>query len=121
MSAAARSCSAIPVSRTSEEVSPKWTQRPSGPIDAATTSTNAAMSWCVMRSRSSTSSTVNAARSRTAAASWGGMRPSSAQASTARISISSQFAIRASSDQTAAISGRLYLGITASGPPPGRP
>ena len=40
-------------------------------------------------------------------------RPSSAQASTASSSISSQCASRASSDQTAAISGRLYRGIKA--------
>ena len=42
-----------------------------------------------------------------------GIFPSSDHASTARTSISSQFARRASSDQTAAISGRLYRGIKA--------
>ena len=36
-SAAARSCSASPVSNTSDDVIPKWTQRPSGPIESATT------------------------------------------------------------------------------------
>ena len=41
-----------PVSSTSEEVSPKWIQRPAGPADAASTSTNAATSWSVTRSRS---------------------------------------------------------------------
>ena len=38
-----------PVSSTSEDVRPKWIQRPSGPIDSATTSTNAATSWRVTR------------------------------------------------------------------------
>ena len=51
-----------PVSSTSEEVSPKWIQRPAGPADAASTSTNAATSWSVTRSRSCTASTVNVAR-----------------------------------------------------------
>ena len=43
-SAAARSCSASPVSSTSDDVIPKWTQRPSGPTESATTWTNAATS-----------------------------------------------------------------------------
>ena len=43
-SPAARSCSASAVSSTSEEVSPKWIQRPASPAEAASTSTNAAMS-----------------------------------------------------------------------------
>ena len=57
----ARSCSASAVSSTSEEVSPKWIQRPASPAEAASTSTNAATSWSVTRSRSSTASTVNVA------------------------------------------------------------
>ena len=57
-SPAALICSARPVSTTSEEVSPKWIQRPAGPADAASTSTNAAVSWSVIRSRSLTASTV---------------------------------------------------------------
>ena len=44
---ASRSCSASAVSSTSEEVSPKWIQRPASPTDAGTTSTNAATSWSV--------------------------------------------------------------------------
>ncbi len=43
-SADARSCSARPVSSTSEDVIPKWTHRPSGPTESATTWTNAATS-----------------------------------------------------------------------------
>ena len=60
-SPAAFSCSASAVSRTSEEVRPKWIQRPAGPAEAASTSTNAAMSWSVTFSRSLTASTVNVA------------------------------------------------------------
>ena len=51
-SPAARSCSASAVSSTSEEVSPKWIQRPAWPAERASTSTNAAMSWSVTFSRS---------------------------------------------------------------------
>ena len=104
-SAAARSWSANPVSSTSLEVSPKWIQRPSSPIEAATTSTNAATSWRVTASRSRTASTVNDARCRQAAASAAGTVPSAPRASTARSSISSQFAIRVASDQMSATSG----------------
>ena len=53
----ARSCSASAVSSTSEEVRPKWIQRPASPAEAASTSTNAATSWSVTRSRSLTAST----------------------------------------------------------------
>jgi hypothetical protein len=49
------------VSSTSEEVRPKWIQRPAGPALALSTSTNAATSWSVTRSRSLTASTVNVA------------------------------------------------------------
>ena len=84
---------------------PKWIQRPGSPIDVATTSTKAATSWRVTRSRSFTASTVNDARSRHARASASGITPSSDHASTARSSISSQFAIRVWSDHTSAISG----------------
>ncbi len=55
------SCSASAVSSTSEDVRPKWIQRPAGPADAPSTSTNAATSWSVTRSRSLTASTVNVA------------------------------------------------------------
>ena len=119
-SAAARSCSANPVSSTSLDVIPKWIQRPSSPIDAATTSTNAATSCRVTASRSRTASTVNDARSRHAAASAAGIAPSSAHASTASSSISSQFAIRASSDQMAATSGTSYARATHSFSPSAR-
>ena len=60
-SPARRSCSASAVSSTSDEVSPKWIQRPAGPADAPSTSTNAATSWSVTASRSFTASTVNVA------------------------------------------------------------
>ena len=49
------------VSSTSDEVRPKWIQRPAGPAEAASTSTNAATSWSVTRSRSAMASTVNVA------------------------------------------------------------
>ena len=55
------SCSASAVSSTSEDVRPKWIQRPAGPAEAASTSTNAATSWSVTCSRSLTASTVNVA------------------------------------------------------------
>ena len=57
----ARSCSASAVSSTSEEVNPKWIQRPASPAEEASTSTNAAMSWSVSSSRSLTACTVNVA------------------------------------------------------------
>jgi hypothetical protein len=104
-SALARSCIASPVSSTSDDVSPWWIHRPSSPTDAATTSTNAATSWRVTRSRSRTASTSNDARSRHARASSFGTTPTAAHASTAASSTSSQFAILARSDQIAAISG----------------
>ena len=49
------------MSSTSEEVRPKWIQRPASPAEDASTSTNAAMSWSVVRSRSFTAATVNVA------------------------------------------------------------
>ena len=49
-SVASRSCRASPVSSTSDDVSPKWTQRPAGPTDSATTCTKAATSCRVTRS-----------------------------------------------------------------------
>ena len=48
--------SASAVSSTSEDVSPKWIQRPSGPTCSASASTNAATSWFVTRSSSATRS-----------------------------------------------------------------
>ena len=65
ISPAAFSWSARAVSSTSEEVRPKWIQRPASPAEAASTSTKAATSWSVIRSRSWTASTVKVA-SRTA-------------------------------------------------------
>ena len=91
------------MSSTSEEVSPKWIQRPAGPADAASTSTNAATSWSVTASRSFTASTVKVAlriASRSAA-----VGPSSAAA--AATSTSRQALIRASSVQIAPSSGRV--------------
>ena len=59
------------MSSTSLEVSPWWIQRPAGPAEADSTSTNAAVSWSVTFSRSSISSTVNVA-ARIASSSVGG-------------------------------------------------
>ena len=95
------------MSSTSEDVSPWWTQRPSSPIEAATTSTNAATSWSVICSRSLTASTVKLARSRTTAASAAGTAPASASASTTASSTASQPSSFACSDQTAPMSGRV--------------
>ena len=104
ISPASTSCRPRAVSRTSEDVRPKWIQRPSSPIDSATTSTNAATSWLVTRSRSLTASTVNAARSRQASAASAGTFPAAAHASVAASSTSSQPRMRRSSLQTAPIS-----------------
>src|SRR6266511_3318915 len=104
-SAASRSCSPSAVSSRSDEVMPKWIHRPSGPMDSATFCTNAATSWFVTRSNSATRSTENVARERIAVRSASGIRPRRPHASQARTSILSQWRSRASSDQTAPISG----------------
>src|SRR4029453_17851233 len=78
-----------------------------------TTCTNAATSCRVTRSTSATRSASNDAFIRISRASASGTTPSPARASATRISISSQCPNRASSDQTAAISGRTYRGIMA--------
>ncbi len=74
-----------------------------------TTSTKAATSWSVTRSRSSTAATKAAsttgAADRQAMASGAGTTPSADQASVARSSISNQRPKRAMSEKTAAISG----------------
>ena len=91
------------MSRTSELVSPKWIHRPGGPADSASTSTNAAMSWSVTRSRSLTASTVNVAeRMASRSASVGPAISSQAATSTRR-----HASMRAWSVQTAPISGRV--------------
>ena len=102
-SPAARICSASAVSSTSDEVRPKWIQRPAGPAEAASTSTNAATSWSVTRSRSRTASTVNVAP-RMASSSSGVGSSSSSQAAT---STRRQASMRASSVQTRPSSGRV--------------
>ena len=95
--------SASAVSSTSELVRPKWIQRPAGPADSASTSTNAAMSWSVVFSRSLTASTVNvAARIASRSSVVGPCISSQAATSTRR-----QDSMRAWSVQTAPISGRV--------------
>src|SRR5437762_5459663 len=114
-SPAARTCSASPVSTTSEEVRPWWNQRPSGPSVSATASTNAAVSWCSVASSSATRSGLGGrAFSRIDRADSAGTNPSSAPASSAASSTSSQRTSFSSSDQILAISGREYRAITAS-------
>jgi hypothetical protein len=98
------------VSTTSLEVSPWCTHLPAGgPIAVWTTSTNAATSWSVTRSRSFTAATkalsIVGARSRTAFASSSGTTPSAAHASVASTSTSSHTPRRDSSVKSAAISG----------------
>ena len=91
------------VSRTSEEVSPKWIQRPAGPAEPASTSTNAATSWSVTASRSLTASTVNvAARIASRSASDGPSSASAAATSTSRHAL-----IRDWSVQMSPSSGRV--------------
>jgi hypothetical protein len=104
ISPAAVSWSASAVSSTSLEVRPKWIQRPAcGPALALSTSTNAATSWSVTRSRSCTASTVNvAARIASRSAAVGPAISSQAATSTFR-----HASIRASSVQRAPISGRV--------------
>ena len=86
------------------DVRPWWIQRAAGPSTRSwTTSTKAAVSWSVTRSRASTAATSKPARSRTTAASSAGTTPSLASASTARTSTSSQVAYRSSSANRRAI------------------
>ena len=81
------------VSTTSLEVRPWCTQAPSGrPTRSWTTSTKAATSCSVVRSRSSMAATSKPPRSRIAVAASGGTTPSLAWASTASSSTSSQVA-----------------------------
>ena len=91
------------MSSTSDDVRPKWIQRPDGPALSLSTSTNAATSWSVTRSRSFTASTVNVA-ARIAARSSGVGPGISSQAAT---STRRQASMRASSVQSAPISGRV--------------
>jgi hypothetical protein len=86
-----------------DDVSPKWIHRPGGPTLALSTSTNAATSWSVTRSRSFTASTVNVApRMASRSAALGPGISSHAATSTWR-----QASMRASSVQSAPISGRV--------------
>ncbi len=102
-SPALRSWSASAVSSTSEEVRPKWIQRPAGPALSLRTSTKAATSWSVIRSRSCTASTVKvAARMASRSSGVGPSISSQAATSTCR-----QASILASSVQRAPISGRV--------------
>ena len=103
ISPAACSCRARAVSSTSEEVSPKWIQRPPGPALAWRTSTKAATSWSVTRSRSLTASTVKVApRIASRSASVGPSISSLAATSTRR-----HASMRASSVQMAPSAGRV--------------
>jgi hypothetical protein len=103
ISPAARSCSASAVSSTSEEVRPKWIQRPEGPALRLRTSTKAATSWSVTRSRSLTACTVNvAARIARRSPSVGPDSSSAAATSTRR-----QASMRASSVHSAPIASRV--------------
>ena len=102
-SPARRSCRASAVSSTSDEVRPKWIQRPAGPADPLRTSTKAATSWSVTASRSFTASTVKVAPRMASRSSAVG--PSSASA--AATSTSRQAVIRASSVQSSPSWGRV--------------
>ena len=95
------------VSSTSDDVRPKWNQRPSSPRDPATASTNAATSWFVSRSSSATrAADGGCATDRMRAAASPGTTPSSLQPSSAASSTSSILASFASSDQTWVMAGR---------------
>ena len=100
-------CRESAVSTTSDDVRPKWTQRPSGPSCSVTASTKAAVSWSVTRSISATRSGVGTcARARIAATSSAGIAPTSAHASSAASSTSNQRASLLSSDQILVMAGR---------------
>jgi hypothetical protein len=91
------------VSRTSDDVRPKWIQRPASPADSDRTSTKAATSWSVIFSRSWAASTVKvAARIASSSAAVGPSISSHAATSTCR-----HASIRDPSVQTAPISGRV--------------
>ena len=97
------------MSSTSEEVSPKWIQRPDSPAEAASTSTNAAMSWSVTCSRSFTASTVNVApRIASSSLAVGPPSPSrEGNSSQAATSTRRQVSMRAPSVHRAPSSGRV--------------
>ena len=92
------------MSSTSDEVSPKWIQRPASPAEAASTSTKAATSWSVIFSRSCAASTVKvAARIASRSAGVGAVHLLAAHATSTR----RQASIFAWSVQMAPISGRV--------------
>ena len=95
------------VSTTSLLVSPKWSQRPSGPTDSATWLTNAITSWSVVSSSSAIRFTSTRPRDRTAATAECGTTSRAASASRTASSTSSIASKRAPSLQTAAISGSV--------------
>ena len=74
-SQASRICSACAVSTTSDEVSPKCSQRAAGPTFSATAVVNAMTSCCVVRSISSMRAMSKAARARRLARRVGGHEP----------------------------------------------
>ena len=89
-SQASRICSACAVSMTSEEVSPKCSQRAAGPTRSATAVVNAITSCCVVCSISSIRAMSNDAFARSSRAASPGMIPASAIASAAASSTASQ-------------------------------
>jgi hypothetical protein len=86
---ASRICSAWAVSTTSDEVSPKCSQRAAGPTFSATAVVKAITSCCVVLSISSMRAMSNAARARSSRAASAGTSPASAIASVAASSTSS--------------------------------
>jgi hypothetical protein len=95
------------VSTTSLLVRPRWSHRPSGPTVSATCETKATTSWSVVRSISAIRSTFTAARASIAASAGAGTVPRRACARQTASSTSSIRPNRASSVQTAPISGRV--------------
>ena len=94
------------VSRTSEDVRPKWNHRPSSPRRSATASTNAATSWFVSRSTSATRSGDGGRATDGSVDGVGGHDAEHAQPSRAASSTSSIRESLASSDQIRAMAGR---------------
>ena len=104
-SVASRIWIACAVSTTSDEVSPKCSQRADGPMCSATAVVNAMTSCCVVSSMAAIRATSNFDFSRMSRAASCGMIPASAIASAAAVSTCSQVSNLRSSLQMRPMSG----------------
>ena len=104
-----------PVSNMSLEVIPRWSQRPSGPMDSVMEEMNAVTSWRVV-SNSSIMRLWSYFAPRSLTISPFGITPSLVHASQTANSTSSHLRYLFSSDQTCFMAGLEYRSITGSPP-----